>query len=125
MFRYSVNDLDRYSKLIPKADYTCLETFLRTVDEESLNQLNSAAINTRQGAALPYEQLMLIIVLGNIFVNEYGQDEFIKTDYLKLFSIFSVSIFYEVACRNRGIKERIGEWRELKPSQIEKYKIYG
>jgi|WetSurMetagenome_2_1015567.scaffolds.fasta_scaffold303862_3 hypothetical protein len=124
MFKYTVSQLARYDKMIPKADYTNLEKFLRTVQDEPLNQLNSAAINTRQGAAQPYEQLFLMIVLANIFVNEYDQDEFTKNDYLKLFSIFSVSIFYEVVCRNKGITSRIGEWRELKPTQIEKYRVY-
>lgn len=124
MFKYNVSQLARYDKIIPKANYSTLEEFLRTVQDENLNQLNNAAINTRQGASQPYEQLLLVLVLGNIFTNEYGQEEFNQRDYLKLFPIFSVSLFYEVACRNRGIQDRIGEWRELKPTQIEKYKIY-
>lgn len=124
MFKFTVGQLARYDKMIPKADYSNLEKFLRTVQDEQLNLLNNAAINTRQGAALPHEQLFLMIVLANIFVNEYDQNEFTKSDYLKLFSIFSVSVFYEVACRNKGIQSRIGEWRELKPTQVEKYRIY-
>ena len=124
MFKYSVSDLERYSKIIPKADYSSLEMFLRTIQDENLNAINSAAINIRQNASQPYEQLLVLVILASIFVNEYGQDEFVKTDYIKLFPIFAVSVFYEIACRNKGIKERIGEWRELKPNQIEKYKIY-
>lgn len=124
MFKYTIKDLDRHTKMIPKADYSNLEQFLRTVNDENLSQLNVASINTRQGVAQPYEQLFLLIVLANIFINEYQQDEFTRDDYVKLFPIFSTSIFYEVACRNKNIKSRIGEWRELKPNQIEKYKIY-
>lgn len=124
MFKFKYKDLIRYQKLIPKADYSCLEKFLRTVQDEDLQNLNVASINLRQKAAQPYEQLFLIVVMANIFLNEYQQEEFTKIDYLKLFSVFSTAVFYEVACRNRNIRPNIGEWRELKPTQIEKYRVY-
>lgn len=122
MWEYTLSDLDRYKNMLPKANYECLEKFLRTIDDDGLFSLRKAVLEIQQGNSKPSDQIFVITVLGNLFLNEYEQKTFSKSNYLDLFPIFATSVFYEALYRYKSEIKRVDIWRELIPEQVNRYR---
>ena len=123
MFKYTLEDLERYEKMIPKADYSCLEKFLRTIADDQLFELRKTGLKIQQGKSQPLDQVYVMVVIANIFVNEYGQKEFTRNDYVKLFPIFLTSVFYEAIYRYKPSIEKIDMLEGIKTKTNQKIQI--
>lgn len=123
MWEYTLKDLERYQNILPKADYDCLEKFLRTISDDQLYNIRIALHEIQKGNSTPLDQVIILNIIGNIFLREYEQKVFKRSNYIDLLPIFATSVFYECLYRFKpDAIERVNIWRELVPSQIEKYK---
>lgn len=126
MITFTREELERYDKMMPKnTDLNSLEQFLRTIPMEELNDLKLIGLKMFDQNVEPFEQFYMLILLGNIFFNEFGDgvDLFTKKDFLTLIPIFVTSILYEYLFRVQN-KKRLLKWRSLSPSDMMVYKEY-
>jgi len=112
-------DLERYKDLVPLCDYSNLEMFLRTCPDATLVSIMDAWEDEEN--IKPFDQFFLFVLMGNIFLNEYGVEEMTREDFVSLMPILMTGIPHEIMCRT-DISYRRGYWRELKPSLMEFFK---
>ena len=113
------DDVIRYDSMLPKEGvYTSLEEFLRKAEDDYLVTLREYWTDERN--INPAQEFYLFLLMGTLFINEYGVEEMTKKDYVELLPVFISSISHEIICRYQP-SLREDYWRDFNNSSMKYY----
>ena len=114
MKKYSRTDIEKSvgKKLLPKADYSTFETFLKTISSEDIIEMADLLKLSSLGKAEEDMETFLHHIFGLVFMNEFDTNEFDSNHFESLRNQLMRQTMAEY-CRREGLWDTSKEDKRL------------